>query len=254
MSAYKTSSERMAEVVARARRQWQAQQRMPEPAEAVSPPTPPAFTIAISREAGANGSAVGRLLGKRLGWPVYDYELVERIANDMGLRSELLESVDEKRMSWLQELVESFSSESPITESAYIRHLVETLLTLGMHGECIIVGRGANVVVPPETTLRIRLVAPIWARIATVQKRRNLSYAEAQQWIEKTDRDRARFVKDHFHKETNDPHLHDLVLNTSRFSLETSAEIIIDVLHRMQASARQSAASSMPERAGATSS
>jgi cytidylate kinase len=215
MSAYKTSSERMAEVVARARRQWQTQQRMSQPVEAISPPASRAFTIAISREAGANGSAIGRLLGERLGWPVYDYELVERIANDMGLRSELLESVDEKRMSWLQEFTDSFTSQRSVTESAYLRHLVETLLTLAIHGECIIVGRGANVVAPPETTLRIRLVAPIRARIATVQKRRNLSFEEAQRWVEKTDRDRAHFIKDHFDKEAADPYLHDLVLNNA---------------------------------------
>jgi cytidylate kinase len=134
----------MAEVVARARRRWQTQQRTVEPAEALTPPAPRAFTIAISREAGANGSAVGRLLGERLGWPVYDYELVERIANEMGLRSTLLESVDEKRMGWLEECVASFSR-GAVAESAYVRHLVETLLTLAMHGECIIVGRGANV-------------------------------------------------------------------------------------------------------------
>src|SRR6516164_5144872 len=109
MSEHRTSSERMAEVVARARRRWQTQQRMAEPAEALVPPAPRAFTIAISREAGANGSAVGRLLGERLGWPVYDYELIERIASEMGLRSTLLESVDEKRMSWLEECVASFS-------------------------------------------------------------------------------------------------------------------------------------------------
>jgi cytidylate kinase len=250
MSEHKTSSERMAQVVTKARRRWQMQQRMPDAVEAPSPPAPRGFTIAISREAGANGSAVGRLLGERLGWPVYDYELVEHIAGDMGLRSELLESVDEKRMSWLQEFAESFASEGSVTESAYIRHLVETLLTLAVHGECIIVGRGANVVAPPETTLRIRLVAPIWARIATVQKRRNLAFGEAQQWIEKTDRDRARFIKDHFHKEADDPHLHDLVLNTWRFSLEACAEIIIDVLHHMEAQVRQRAGSSVPEGAG----
>jgi cytidylate kinase len=109
------------------------------------------------------------------------------------------------------------------------------------------------VVVPTETSLRIRLVAPIWARIATVQKRRNLSFGEAQQWIEKTDRDRALFIKDHFHKEADDPHLHDLVLNTFRFSLETCAEIIIDVLHRMQAQARQSAEASVHIGAGSAS-
>jgi cytidylate kinase len=249
MSEHKTSSERMAEAMTKARRRWQTQQRMPEPVEPQVPPAPRAFTIAISREAGANGSAVGRLLGERLGWPVYDYALVERIAGDMGLRSEFLESVDEKRMSWLQEFAESWASESSVTESAYVRHLVETLLTLALHGECIIVGRGANVVAPPETTLRVRLVAPLCERIATVRKRRNLSFEEARRWVEKTDRDRTHFIKDHFQKEVDDPHLHDLVLNTSRFSLEACAEIIIDVLHRMEAQARKHVESNMPAEA-----
>jgi cytidylate kinase len=252
MSVYKTSSERMAEVVARARRQWQTQQRMPEPAEALSAPAPRAFTIAISREAGANGSAIGRLLGERLGWPVYDYELVERIAGDMGLRSELLESVDEKRMSWLQEFAGSFASTSSVTESAYVRHLVETLLTLAMHGECILVGRGANVVAPQETTLRVRLVAPLRDRVTTVRKRRNLTSEEAQRWVERTDHQRAHFIEDHFHKDGDDSHLHDLVLNTARFPLEACAEIIIDALHRMEEQARERAESNVQARASAT--
>lgn len=235
MSQYKTSSERMADVVARARRRWQTQQRMPEAVEPLAPPAPRAFTIAITREAGANGAAIGRLLGERLGWPVYDYQLVEHIAGEMGLRSQLLESVDEKRMSWLQECVECFSSGTSVTEAAYVRHLVETLLTLAMHGECVIVGRGANVVAPPETTLRVRLVAPLRDRITTVQKRGNLTLEEAQRWVEKTDRERALFIKAHFHKEANDPYLHDLELNTSRFSLEACADMIIDALHHMEA-------------------
>lgn len=246
MSEHKTSSERMADALTKARRRWQMQQRMPEPVVVPPAPAPRAFTIAISREAGADGSAVGRLLGERLGWPVYDYALVERIAGDMGLRSELLESVDEKRMSWLQEFAESWSSKSSVTQSAYVRHLVETLLTLALHGECVIVGRGANVVAPPETTLRVRLVAPLCERIATVKKRRNLSFEEAQRWVEKTDRERAQFIKDHFYKAADDPHLHDLVLNTSRFPLATCAEIIIDVLHRMEAQARTRVRSNVP--------
>jgi cytidylate kinase len=253
MSEHKASSERMAEVVARERRRWQTQQRTSAPGDALVPPNPHAFTIAISREAGANGSAVARLLGERLGWQVYDYELVERIAKELGLRSMLLESVDEKRLSWLQECAEAFFSGHSVTQSEYVRHLVQTLLTLALHGECILVGRGANVVAPSETTLRIRLVAPLWARIATVQKRRNLSFEEAQRWVEKTDRERANFVKDHFAKEAADPSLHDVVLNSSRFALEASVEIILDALHRLQAQAREQVEAGWPVAAGSAS-
>jgi cytidylate kinase len=86
-----------------------------------------------------------------------------------------------------------------------------------------------------------------------VQKRRNLSFEEAQKWVEKTDRDRTHFIKDHFGKAADDPHLHDLVLNTSRFSLEACAEIIIDALYRLQAKARENAAAGVPVGAGSAS-
>src|SRR4051812_42253334 len=68
-----------------------------------------AFTITLAREAGAPGTAVGNELGKRLNWPVYDQLLLARIAQEMGLRTQLLESVDERRKSWLLEVVEGFA-------------------------------------------------------------------------------------------------------------------------------------------------
>ena len=44
------------------------------------------FSIAISRDSGANGHLIARAVGARLDWPVYDKELVSRIAGEMGLR------------------------------------------------------------------------------------------------------------------------------------------------------------------------
>ncbi len=69
---------------------------------------PPAFAIALSREAGTRAGDIAREIGARLAWPVFDRELIERVADDLGLRSSLLEAVDEKQISWIQESVESF--------------------------------------------------------------------------------------------------------------------------------------------------
>ena len=44
----------------------------------------------------ANGTCIAREVGNGVGWHVYDHELLERIAQDMGLRTVLLESVDER--------------------------------------------------------------------------------------------------------------------------------------------------------------
>src|SRR5262249_35408109 len=118
---------RITEALARAQSHWQAQGE--EARNAAH-----AITMALTREAGCPGPSVGREVGTRLGWPVYDHELLERIAQEMGLRVSLLESVDERRRSWLLESVEALSTAPNVSEAAYVRRLAETLLSLGAHG------------------------------------------------------------------------------------------------------------------------
>ena len=43
---------------------------------------------------------MARLVGQKLGWPVYDQELLEYIAHEMHLRAGVLESLDEKAFRW----------------------------------------------------------------------------------------------------------------------------------------------------------
>jgi hypothetical protein len=119
MEYFKPSSERMIEALERARRHWHSRDAQAS-LDPLAPPAPPPFTIALSCEAGANGPAVARAVGDRLGWHVYDHELVELIAREMGVRADLLESLDEKRRSWLQEAFEAFVAGLPLSEVAYV--------------------------------------------------------------------------------------------------------------------------------------
>jgi cytidylate kinase len=215
--------QRQAEALEMAERHWESKaQRQGHAAKK-------AYTIALAREAGALGTSVATEVGKRLNWPVYDQLLLERIAHEMGLRTQLLESVDEKRKSWLLEVVEGFVS-AGVSELAYVRHLTQTLLSLAVHGECVIVGRGAAHVLPRETTLRIRLVADLNDRIAAVTRVRGLTKEQAAKWIADTDRQRQTFIKDHFLKDAADPHHYDLVLNTSTWSVDDCADLILHSL------------------------
>ncbi len=231
----KSTSVLVAEAMERARRQWQAQVKREARAGIPLVRSPPAFTIALSREAGASGSLVARALGERLGWLVYDRELVEHIAADMGVRASLLDSVDEKHRGWVLECLEAFASAPAISEGAYVRHLVETLLSLGAHGNCIIVGRGAAQVLPPAVTLRVRLVSAVEDRVRAASQRLGISPEEARRWVERTDGERVRFVNDHFHKDPTDPRGYDLVLNSSRFSVPECADLIVEAERRLQA-------------------
>jgi cytidylate kinase len=153
----------------------------------------------------------------------------------MGVRAELLESVDEQRVSWLRECVEDFAGVPGVRASAYVHHLVETLLALAAHGACVILGRGAAQFLPRETTLRVRLVAPLQERIAAISRERGLTWEEATDYLDRIDRGRIQFVRDHFHKDPTDLQQYDLVLNAGRFSVAGCADLVIAALHHLQA-------------------
>jgi cytidylate kinase len=230
---HKTQSERLMEALQKVMKYWESQKVGARQMAIGGHPIRP-FTIAISRESGARGTSTAREVGSRLGWLVYDHELVERIAKEMNLRTSLLESVDEKRVSWLQECVESFASAPSVTKSGYVRHLVQTLLSLATHGECVIVGRGAAQILPAETTLRVRLVAPAEWRIVAVAQKLDIAKEAAASQVAKIDCERHCFVKDHFHKDPTDATQYDLILNSSRYSVSECADLIVEALRRLQ--------------------
>ena len=204
-------------------------------AEARARQAKPAFTIAISRQSGARGTTTARAVGERLGWAVYDRELVERIAQDMKLQARLLEGVDEKKVGWLREFMESFSSAPVVSDIAYVHRLAKTIASLVAHGDCVLVGRGVTHILPVETTLRVRLVAPVAWRVAGMSRKLGVSEEEAAVKVAAIDRQRVQFVREHFNQDTTDPSLYDLVLNTERFSVEQCADLIVEALHRLQA-------------------
>jgi hypothetical protein len=200
---------------------------------------PKALTVAISREAGAPGMEVAREIGKRLDWPVYDRELIDLIAQQSGLRSELLDTVDEHDRNWLVEAVASFKRRDEISSAGFVHHLVHVLGALAAHGRCIVVGRGAAACLPRATTLRLRVVADLGDRVHRIAREQQLSEDEALDVVQRTDRERTKFVANHFHRDIHDVHNFDLVVNASRLTPATCAELAIKALQAMRDSGQE---------------
>lgn len=196
---------------------------------------PEAFTIAISREAGIDAGAYARAIGEQIGWPVWDHELLELIARRSGSKVSELETLDERHVSWLQESMEAFLLVHSVNQHAFVRYLREVMEELAMQGNCIIVGRGAPHILPTKTTLKVRLVAPLEQRVATFQKKMHIADAgHAARELDKFDRERVNFVREHFHKDPLDPAGYDVVLNVSHFSQSDCAHLVLDFLQTME--------------------
>jgi cytidylate kinase len=190
-----------------------------------------AVSVTISREAGIDAGAYAHAIGQLLGWPVWDHELLELIAQRLRSNVHDLESLDERHVSWIQESLEAFLSFHQVSQSCFVHQLRDVLEELMVQGRCIIVGRGAAHIHPSKQILKIRLVAPLEERVANFRQQTGITdVRHATREVEKIDRERVRFVSDHFHKDSADPAAYDIVLNTRHFSATDCARLVLDFL------------------------
>lgn len=101
------------------------------------------------------------------------------------------------------------------------------MLTIARHGRAVIVGRGAQFILRPERTLRVRAFAPPEVRIARIAERDRISRDEARAVVLRHDAERNAFCRQHFNADPSDPHHYDLLLNTGTLSVETCADGVV---------------------------
>jgi cytidylate kinase len=183
--------------------------------------------IGISREAGAGAGAVARLVGQRLHWKVYDEELIQAIAHRMVLPLDDVRALDEQAPSMVQDWLLPLREEYYAPQEAYLDHLAKLIEAIGRAGESILVGRGAGFMLPRETTLSVRIIAPLKVRAQRLAERMGVSARTARRAAKDLDRRRAQFDRTMHRANPNDPHSFDLVLDAGSLGLEIAAEIIV---------------------------
>jgi Cytidylate kinase-like family len=188
--------------------------------------------LLISREKGAGGSAVAQLAGKRLGWQVFDKEIVDAIAERAKVRRELIESLDERDRATIQDAIGELLHPQPIGTPGYSANLHEVLLTLGHQGDVVIVGRGAQYVLPSQFGLRVWMVAPVEVRVRRIASRENLSLKAARGEVERSDRDRTTLARRQYGQDARDPLNEDVTVNTAELTVEAATEVVVTALQR----------------------
>jgi len=180
-------------------------------------------TICISRQYGARGAAMGRMVADRLGFRFYSDELIHDIAEAAHVRQQVVESLDERVQDGIAEWVAGLIKRGVFAPSDYLRNLSNVVLTLGRHGKGVIIGRGAHFLLDGSTTLRVRVIAPLEVRVARVAQRDDLSEADARAKVTRIDDERVAFNRQHYNADIRDPNNYDLVVNAGTLSVEGAA-------------------------------
>jgi cytidylate kinase len=210
---------------------------------------PGSLTIAVSREAGSRGTSIATRAGQKLGWQIYNQELLEYIAQEGTFRQDIVENLPEPAARWVEAQLERLLREQSLSQHPSIIDLARIILALGAQGDVILIGRGAGLILPHESTLHVRTVAPLPDRIAYMSQWQRLTEAEAADQVRVRDGRRSEFIATHFHRQPGDVHQYDLVLNTSLLGEELCAELIAQAA-RAKREVLRSAGSDPTERHG----
>jgi cytidylate kinase len=182
--------------------------------------------VAITRESGARGGTIGRRVGRKLTWQVYDQELLEYIAQDGVARQGLLDQLSPEARAWTEERLQALLREQNLSQHPSVINLARVVLALGTQGEVVFIGRGAGCILPRLSTLHVRVIAPLDDRIAYMSQWMRLSLEDARERVRLRDERRAEFVLAHFHRRLGDIHQYDLLLNSSLLGEDVCAELI----------------------------
>ena len=166
----------------------------------------------------AQGSEIAKLAGGQLGWDVLDREIIDALVEKYGTPRDLLEFVDEKHVRLIEEVFDGW---------LVVQHLMQLFMTAAGHGNVVIVGRGAQFVLPHERGISVRVVAPLEHRITRVAENRSCTREDARQFVLKRDREREEFVRRYFDHQATDAHQYDLVINVEKLDSQDAADLIV---------------------------
>jgi len=182
--------------------------------------------ITIANMVGSGGGEIGEQLAEKLGWPVYDRQILSAMAGNDEARTRLYETMDERAIGWFEETLLSFTQQA-FHKNDYFNQLTDMLTLLARKGPAIFIGRAADLILPKNKGLRVRLIASLEQRVRNFAMQKEITEAEAGKHLNRISKDRSNFIRQHFNIADDDPTRFDLVIHTERFSTDQAVDLIL---------------------------
>jgi CMP/dCMP kinase len=196
--------------------------------------------VAIARELGAGGRAVGDAVASALNIPLLDNEIVNLVAQRLGAPESYVAEHDEQPASFADRVLRGITAAYPESLTAQglpdwseerLVQLTETIIKERAASESLVViGRGAPMLLRDrKDVVRVLVTAPQPDRVQRVSRRLGLTAEDALKEVRRSDQHRAAYFKEHYAvTDWRDPRHYDLVINTARVSVEGAARLIVE--------------------------
>ncbi|MFO7715864.1 AAA family ATPase [Desulfosarcina sp.] len=186
--------------------------------------------ITISSEPGSGGRKIAQGLAKRLNIDLFDREVVKAIAESAHISGAVIETMEKDRLSGIQDFISSLVNDRYLWPGVYLEHLMKVVAAIASHGNSIIVGRGANFLIPHEKRLSVRIIAPLDSRVNNVAEEFGVTRDEAKRRVINRENRRSAFIRQSFNADVSDPHNYDLVVNTKKLNIDAALGAVVGMV------------------------
>lgn len=183
--------------------------------------------VTLCMEPGSGGCIIAEQIAKRLDFDFFHGDMVHKIAESARISDAVVESLEKERLSGVQDFIASVVKDQYIYPGIYLNHLMKVVGTIGKHGRAVIVGRGANFIIPPEDRFAVRVIAPQEVRIENVARMFGVPTDIAKRRVLVRENRRRAFVRQSFNADIVDPVHYDLMVNTAHMGVESAVEAVI---------------------------
>lgn len=194
------------------------------------------LVITLSRDFGAGGEKLAAELAGFLGIPVYDKEILDRVAQKAKIDKIHFEHHDEQTEARISDVLYGLVFGTAATRHDYRRALIEVVTELAQQ-DCIIVGRGAHLILAGRKVFRLRVVGTRLACGERVAAELGIDQADAERLVFETNNKRHKSIQTLYGDLYDQCSLEhatnfDLVLNTDHIPAGNATPTVLVAAHQ----------------------
>jgi cytidylate kinase len=198
--------------------------------------------ITISRQFGAGGITLGKMVAEKFGYTFADTEIIKMVAEMANVSTHFVETVEKEAGGKFSRFISKTVSKplvgrilkderGYIDEEIYLDYLVLIIAQMADDGDVVILGRGSQYILNDHPdAYHILLIDSFENRVRFMQKNYDLSQGRATQTVKNEDKRRLNLYKKLGKTDYDNPGLYHLVLNRSRVSLDKAFELIANLV------------------------
>ncbi|MBW2428977.1 MAG: cytidylate kinase-like family protein [Deltaproteobacteria bacterium] len=194
--------------------------------------------ITISRQFGAGGITLGKMVAEKFGYIFADTEVIKMVAEMANVSTHFVETVEKEAGGKFSKFISKMVSKplverilkderGYIDEEIYLDYLVLIIAQMADDGDVVILGRGSQYILNDHPdAYHILLIDEFENRVRFMQEHYDLSKNRAIHVVKGEDKRRKNLYQKLGKTDYDNPSLYHLVLNMSKIDLDQALQLV----------------------------